>query len=516
MLDVANISMGARGYLASITRGKWSRSQFDERYKCDMLLNNLCESFNHVILDARTKGIITMNEMIRTKLMVRIQQKRDTMLRLDSTFCPKPLKKLERGRQMSWFYKAIWDGGHRYQVIGFDGQFVVEKGDMTCTCRRWQLSGIPCHHAIAAFNENNENPQSYVDDCYRVSTYLRIYSHLLAPINGKDLWPRSDHPPIIPPQAVNYRRGRKQVLRRKEDDELQRPSNTGIVNGKVSKKGNISKCSHCGKRGHNKKWHEKNGSDAPGTSRIPLGHIQSDAPTEDMSSRAPATTQDLPDEPATQESPPPAATQESPPAPTQEPDVPNDTARKAASPLDEVVVRKTKRLVDITSTAAPNPTLSEIQRSAGKRHQKGKGHKRNIKPTKQGEIPSVKEVAKAQKPTTQKLHVKRNLNSTFSSSAASTSNIPEKPDLSKLPAPDLSSHNSSFKAPRQAKTPSAPKAPAAPSASTASKAPAGPSASTASKAHAASKGPAATKVTAAIKRRKIWVPPGGQTPRQEL
>ena len=53
----------------------WTRSHFQENPKCDMLLNNLCESFNNVILDARSKGIITMNEMIRTKLMKRIKKR---------------------------------------------------------------------------------------------------------------------------------------------------------------------------------------------------------------------------------------------------------------------------------------------------------------------------------------------------------------------------------------------------------------------------------------------------------
>ncbi|XP_055959846.1 uncharacterized protein LOC130014885 [Mercurialis annua] len=347
MTEAKDISPSAYAYLHGIKKGKWTRSQFNEFFKCDILLNNLSESFNHVILDARTKGIITINEMIRTKLMVRIQQKKDNMLKLDSLYCRKPLKKFEKGRQMSWFYKTIWSGGQTYQVFGFDGQFVVDKGQLTCTCRRWQLTGIPCHHAIAAFNENKDIPQNYLHDCYKVSTYLRTYNHLLSPINGMELWPKSDHPPIIPPKAVNFRTGKKQLLQRKEDDELQRPS--GIVNGKESKKGGISKCSYCGLRGHNKKLHEKEGSAGAGSSRRPLGHVASgipppvaaraeqepDAPTEDMPPEPqemdvqdesfyepPAPTQDEPDV-ATQDTPPPAATQDMPPpAPTQdEPEV---------------------------------------------------------------------------------------------------------------------------------------------------------------------------------------------------
>lgn len=44
----------------------WTRALFRTNTKCDMLLNNLCESFNRYILDARDKAIITMLEMIKT------------------------------------------------------------------------------------------------------------------------------------------------------------------------------------------------------------------------------------------------------------------------------------------------------------------------------------------------------------------------------------------------------------------------------------------------------------------
>ncbi|XP_034206480.1 uncharacterized protein LOC117620492 [Prunus dulcis] len=37
----------------------WSRSHFESHFKCDLLLNNLCESFNAAILDARDKTILS-------------------------------------------------------------------------------------------------------------------------------------------------------------------------------------------------------------------------------------------------------------------------------------------------------------------------------------------------------------------------------------------------------------------------------------------------------------------------
>ncbi|CAL8081848.1 unnamed protein product [Prunus armeniaca] len=54
----------------------WSRSHFDEHYKYDILLNNLCETFNSCILEARDKVILTRLERIRTYVMLRMCERR--------------------------------------------------------------------------------------------------------------------------------------------------------------------------------------------------------------------------------------------------------------------------------------------------------------------------------------------------------------------------------------------------------------------------------------------------------
>lgn len=70
------MSVGAHDYMKKkIDPHHWCRAHFQTRYKCDILLNNLCECFNSQILEARVKGIVTMTEVIRTKLMVRVQKK---------------------------------------------------------------------------------------------------------------------------------------------------------------------------------------------------------------------------------------------------------------------------------------------------------------------------------------------------------------------------------------------------------------------------------------------------------
>jgi hypothetical protein len=51
----------------------WARSFFELGVKCESVDNNLCESFNHAIIDARFYPIITMLEKIRGKVFVRFK-----------------------------------------------------------------------------------------------------------------------------------------------------------------------------------------------------------------------------------------------------------------------------------------------------------------------------------------------------------------------------------------------------------------------------------------------------------
>ncbi|CAL8154577.1 unnamed protein product [Prunus armeniaca] len=54
----------------------WTESHFHPRYKCDLLLNNLCESFNAAVIDARDNSILTCLESIRMYVTLRMANRR--------------------------------------------------------------------------------------------------------------------------------------------------------------------------------------------------------------------------------------------------------------------------------------------------------------------------------------------------------------------------------------------------------------------------------------------------------
>ena len=138
-------------------------------------------------------------------------------------------------------------------------QFVVDIRCRTYTCRKWDLTRILCAHAIKAIVYNNETPEEYVDDSYKVTTYMRIYNHILKPIDGPERWPNSTLPPVLPPPQSKVVKGQKQTVRRKEAEEKENATkkNNQATNVlvRLSKKVVKMTCSICRETGHNKRHH---------------------------------------------------------------------------------------------------------------------------------------------------------------------------------------------------------------------------------------------------------------------
>ncbi|XP_019196245.1 PREDICTED: uncharacterized protein LOC109190237 [Ipomoea nil] len=193
----------AAEWLAARDPRHYCRAFFSTFPKCDMLLNNLCESWNSTILSLRDKPILTMVDKIRIYLMTRMQKNRDKMKTYQHKICPKIRKCLEDAKDMSARYSTYKSHDNIYQVD--DQNFKTFKVDLSqrqCSCRGWDLTGIPCSHGVAAIRKQRESPEDYVHQCYTVETYLTAYEPAILPIQSSDLWVKSDLPAPIPPKHL--------------------------------------------------------------------------------------------------------------------------------------------------------------------------------------------------------------------------------------------------------------------------------------------------------------------------
>ncbi|KAL3516826.1 hypothetical protein ACH5RR_023728 [Cinchona calisaya] len=129
-----------------------------------------------------------------------------------------------------------------YEVVQGQKKFIVDAR-RSCTCKNFDMTGIPCLHGAAATMSSNHQVEEFVHEYYWKSTYLKAYEHLIVPIPDKSQWIQTDYDPIMAPQ-MRRGPGRPKKARSKAIDE---PKNKTAVRRHFQQ----IRCSKCGNYGHN-------------------------------------------------------------------------------------------------------------------------------------------------------------------------------------------------------------------------------------------------------------------------
>ncbi|GKD15472.1 mutator type transposase, partial [Tanacetum coccineum] len=133
-------------------------------------------------------------------------------------------------------------------------QCVVNVEDKSCSCRKWDLTGIPCKHAVAAIWNIAENglepgiPETWVHESYWLTTWEEMYRFKINPCNGPDLWPPSNSPITLTPSDYHTPIGRPPKKRNKSATELY---DNMVKDDKLSRAGKTVTCNKCGQKDHN-------------------------------------------------------------------------------------------------------------------------------------------------------------------------------------------------------------------------------------------------------------------------
>jgi hypothetical protein len=90
-------------------------------------------------------------DKIRQLIMVKWNQRRKIARKLDGLILPHIRQKLnEKSRDLNLEVLECSEEVAEITLLGGSGfRFVVNLAQQTCSCRQWQLSGIPYKHALA-------------------------------------------------------------------------------------------------------------------------------------------------------------------------------------------------------------------------------------------------------------------------------------------------------------------------------------------------------------------------------
>ncbi|KAK1587758.1 hypothetical protein Q3G72_016528 [Acer saccharum] len=245
LADVGNINPNAMKYLAEIEPCHWSRHAFDASIKCESVTNNMSEAFNSMLKDFRPRTYLQLMEFIKRLVMTRFQLRKEECNKWTTDIPPFVNKKILENSEESRILKTLHSGGGKYEMLGVGRAYTANLPEKTCECGQWQVSGVPCSHALAGIRHHfgvhgdEENLATFIDPMLSKSAYLRTYSSMIHPIPDLCVWADLDIARVDAPPLKRLP-GRQKLVRERKSGEKLKAAKTGTV-----------VCGNCKLPGHN-------------------------------------------------------------------------------------------------------------------------------------------------------------------------------------------------------------------------------------------------------------------------
>ena len=119
-------------------------------------------------------------------------------------------------KSANWTVRAI---EHRwiYEVDDRRKKHIVKYRENTCTCRKWQLSGLPCGHAIAACRFQGMTSCNHLaQKWFKTTTLKATYQALIYPLGEIESWELPTNLQVVKPPVM----GKPQAGRPKNKDRI--------------------------------------------------------------------------------------------------------------------------------------------------------------------------------------------------------------------------------------------------------------------------------------------------------
>ncbi|MED6126827.1 hypothetical protein PIB30_116841 [Stylosanthes scabra] len=191
MMRLKEVNEAAWEYLNRLDPKSWTKAHFSDWSKVDNVTNNNCETFNGKILKYRGKPTITMLEEVRTYIMRFMARNKKSFSGYIGRVAPRQLSRLEREKEESskWTPTLAGDDDMNiYEVEKHPTKVTVDLGNQECTCRFWQLTGLPCRHACAALAHRGRRPEEQIHNWLGMQAYNTAYRQNINPVPSKEFW----------------------------------------------------------------------------------------------------------------------------------------------------------------------------------------------------------------------------------------------------------------------------------------------------------------------------------------
>ena len=220
----------------------WNRWRFSPDSKCDYVTNNIAETFNSWIRKEKAQPVIPLMDRIRQMIMEKHDLRRRLSNKMIDKILPHVTKDLNaKSRNLNY----VIHRGHNNtaEIQGTTKELktwrhTIDLDNRTCSCNRWQITGLPCTHALCFINSlRNKSAEDYIDDYYSVDVFKKAYAGIVMPMIDRNQWPKVDMGFKLWPPILKRAAGRPRTRRMKGAEEGGRTSG-------------MRQCKRCGQFGH--------------------------------------------------------------------------------------------------------------------------------------------------------------------------------------------------------------------------------------------------------------------------
>ncbi|XP_076937523.1 uncharacterized protein LOC143605201 [Bidens hawaiensis] len=201
----------------------------------DVMIKNTCEVYNGKIVEGRDRPIIPA-------------------LEYDGLLTPRAIELFATIQNQANHYHVQLNGEDLYEVSGKPTDpRVLNLALRTCSCRGWEITGLPCRHDVATLwviDANGERVgalESWVHPVHTMDRWKLVYSFKINPKNRMSIWTKCEAPTTIVEPKHHTMAGRPKKARKRsavEKDDLP-------TAGKLTRKNTLGACSRCGSTSHN-------------------------------------------------------------------------------------------------------------------------------------------------------------------------------------------------------------------------------------------------------------------------
>ncbi|XP_031382149.1 uncharacterized protein LOC116196530 isoform X1 [Punica granatum] len=183
MAEIEEVSSEAFKWLQQYPPSSWALVYFEGKRFGQMYSN--IEEFNKWILKARELPIIQVIEQIHHKLMEEFQDRRLKSNSWFSILAPSAEKRMLEAIAHASTYQVLRSDEVEFEVLSHERSNIVNIDSRSCSCRDWQLFGIPCSHAVAAITSCGKDVYAFTEKCFTAASYREAYAEEIHPISGR-------------------------------------------------------------------------------------------------------------------------------------------------------------------------------------------------------------------------------------------------------------------------------------------------------------------------------------------